>query len=431
MPRLCFVVGWIVLVLGCSPEGGLPDPDPEPEEEGLHGRIQTVDGIEVLELWGTRYEMGYAEGALYCDKMPTLFKEYVLDYLVADYDIPYEVIQLLVENSIELEPGDRDELEGLWDGALDHCEGEDLWVESDYLEDSAGGARDIVFEDLIAANILGDYACSSFTAWGEASASGDSIHARNFDWAIDPGGTFLDQHIVKAYSSEEEGGARYASVTTPGLIGCVSCVTEEAVALTMHNVGGLDATQNTGWKPRMLAAREALAATWQSDDPVGTAEAILEARPQRRGNNLHLSFPVALGGGHGGVVYEYDGASDHSDGQATVRSFGESANLDTSEGVACTNHYIKRTEPPTSGNSYDRIQTLQNGMDQAIPEGGLDANAAHDLIAEVANQYTAHTVIVDTAAREFWVYVAPEPGLPATDADPHVLDLDELFADLP
>ena len=430
MPRLPIVLMLMCMAAGCSPDDDDSASGPD-DEDGLHGRIQTVDGIEVLELWGTRYEMGYAEGALYCDKMPVLFKNYILEYLVADYGVPYEMIQLLVENSVTIEAGDMNELEGIWDGALDHCDQEDLWVESEFLEDSANGAREIVFEDLLGANILGDYGCSSFSVWGEASATGDTIHARNFDWAIDPGGTFLDQHIVKAYASSEEGGARYASLTTPGLIGCVSCVTEEGVALTMHNVGGLDATQSTGLKPRMQAAREALAATYGASDPVAAAEGILEARPQRVGNNLHLSFPTALGNGEGSAVFEYDGASDHADGQATVREGGESAELITLDGVSCTNHYVKRVEPPTEGDSFNRLQTLQAGMDAAVAAGGLDADGAHDLIAQVANQYTAHTVVVDAANREFRVYVAPSVGAPATDAEPHVLDLDQLFEDLP
>ena len=99
--------------------------------------------------------------------------------------------------------------------------------------------------------------------------------------------------------------------------------------------------------------------------------------------------------------------------------------------MSCTNHYVKRVEPPTEGDSFNRLQTLQAGMDAAVAAGGLDADGAHDLIAQVANQYTAHTVVVDAANREFRVYVAPSVGAPATDAEPHVLDLDQLFEDLP
>jgi len=417
----------VVLATGCTPE---TEPPPDTEDDGIHGSIEVVDGREVLSLGGTREEMGYAEGTLYCEKMPVLFKTYVLEYLVADYGVGYELIQMLVENAVEIEPGDLAEMQGIWNGALDTCDPELLTVESEYLEPDANGARELEFEDLVAANILGDFGCSSFTVWGEASATGDTIHARNFDWAIDPGGEFLDQHVVKVYSSEEEGGARFASVMVPGMIGCVSCATEEGASLTMHNVGGLDATQSTGIKPRMLANREALTKTWGAPDPVGAAEELFEARPQRVGNNLHLAYSAAAEG-PGGAVFEYDGASDHADGQATVRVPGEDPGLTTADAIACTNHYVKRTTPPTSGNSFERLATLQAGIDAAVASGGLDAEGARALINEVANHTTAHSVVIDGAAREFRVYVADVTGTPAPTVAPVVIELDQIWSDLP
>ena len=318
-------------------------------------------------------------------------------------------------------------MQGIVDGARDHCPTEDFTVESEYLEESANGSRELTIDDLIASNILGDFGCSSFTVWGEASATGDTIHARNFDWAIDPGGVYLDQHLLKVYDSDEQGGARYASLTVPGLIGCMSCISGDGVGITMHNVGGLSATQSTGIHPRMLATRSALAATWQSGDPAADAEAVLEAALQRVGNNLHLSYPSALGSPGGAVVYEYDGATDHNDGQATVREPGDDPSVSTQEALVVTNHYMKRTDPPADGDSYNRYQTLAAGIGAATGNGGLDADAAHALIDQVANQYTAHSVVIDAAAAELQVFVAPEPGTPATEAAPHVIDLDVLF----
>ncbi len=407
--------------------GPAGDDDDDDADDGVHGRIEEIDGIEVLHLWGTREEMGYAEGALYCHQMPGLFKAYILEYLVADYGVPYEMIQALVENAIALDDGDLAEMEALFQGAEDHCSPEEFLVESEYLEEAANGSRELEFGDLVAANILGDFGCSSFSVWGEASATGDTIHARNFDWAIDPGGVFLEQHILKTYDSSEQGGARYASLTVPGLIGCMSCITAEGRAITMHNVGGLEATQSTGIYPRMLATRAALAATWQSDDPAASAEAVLEAALQRVGNNLHLSYPTGSDSPGGAVVFEYDGATDHEDGQATVREPGYDVDLTTPDAVACTNHYVQRTDPPSEGDSFDRQQTLLTGIDASVAAGGLDADGAHALIAQVANGYTAHSVVVDSAAGVLRVYVAPEPGTPATDAEPHVIDLTALF----
>jgi hypothetical protein len=207
----------------------------------------------------------------------------------------------------------------------------------------------------------------------------------------------------------------------------VSCVNADGAAITMHNVGGLDATQSTGIYPRMLATRAALAEAVGSDDPAAAAEALLEDAPQRVGNNLHMSYPSAAGSPGGAVVFEYDGATDHADGQATVREAGEDTDLATPDAIACTNHYVKRTDPPTEGDSYDRHQTLIAGIDASAGAGGLDADGALALIGEVANEYTAHTVVIDAAAAELRIYVAPETGTPATEATPHVIDLETVF----
>jgi hypothetical protein len=145
------------------------------------------------------------------------------------------------------------------------------------------------------------------------------------------------------------------------------------------------------------------------------------------GNNLHLSYPSAAASPGGAVVFEYDGKMDHPDGQATVRVPGTDADLATPDAIACTNHYLDRTAAPVSGNSYERYQTLAAGIDGAVGAGGLDADAAHALIGQVANGTTAHSVVVDAAAGELRIHVAPQPGTPATDADPHVIDLASIF----
>lgn len=401
-------------------------------DDGLHGRLTEVDGLEVLELWGTREEMGYAEGALLCDRMPGLMKDYILEYLVADYGVPYSLVLALVESSMMLPEGHERELRAMFEAAQEHCTTEEMWVESEYLEPEADGGREVTFEDLYAANVLADYGCSSFTAWGEASATGEAIHARNFDWAIDPGGQFLDQHLLKVYSSEEEGGARFASLTTGGLAGCITCFTEEGVGLTMHNIWeAQDATQATGIHPRMLAARDAVVATWGAADAATSAEAALEAAPQRAGNNLHLSLPLARGDGAGAVVFEFDGATDHADGQVTVREAGFDPDLETGDAITCTNHYLQRSDPPKENDSTQRIATLQAGLDQAAASGGLDVEGARALIEQVSWDATAHSVVMDTAAMELRVYVAPEVGIPAPTTDPAVVDLETLWENLP
>ena len=388
----------------------------------------------MVYLWGTREEIGYAEGALYCDKVAPLFKDYLLEHLVAQYsDYTYDVARAFVLAVTKFDDRDLAEMTAFYQGAVDNCTAEQLTVESDFLEPEADGARVLELEDLMFANAVADFGCSSFTVWGDASATGDTLHGRNFDWAIDPQGTFVQNHVLKVIDSTEE-GARWVSLSVPALSGCITCVTEEGVGLTMHNVGGLPPTSDVDISPRMFAARAALTATYGADDLVGAAEAELEARRQLTGNNLHMSFPMERGDGIGGVVFEYDGASDAPDGQVTVRYPGDDPDESRPDAIVAANHYIKRAPPDTEGNSWERLWSLRNDIDAAAAVGGVTAADARPMLQAVENGYsgiTAHSIVIDTANRTLEVFVAPDAVTAAVETEGYTVDLDELFSELP
>lgn len=407
---------------------------PAAEEEALHGRLDSTGPHPILYLWGSRAEMGYAEGALTCERIAPLFKDYLLEHLVGEYtDYTYDIIRGVVIGSVKYTDADMEELTAFYQGALDHCTEEQLTVESDLLEPQTGGRRMLEFEDLLFANAVADFGCSSFSVWGEASATGDTINGRNFDWAVDPKGTFSQNHMIKVYDSTDE-GARFASLMVPAMLGCVSCVTEEGVALTMHNEGGLEATYNTDISPRMMSARAALAATYGADDVVASAEEVLESRRERTGNNLHLAFPVGRSpGGIGAVVFEYDGNYEHPDGQVTVRRPGEDADLPRTDAIVATNHYMKRRAPSTEGDSYNRAMSLRLGIEATVAEG-IQPDDGRGFLRGVqlaSGGLTVHSVLLDTKNRNWSIFVTPDAVTPAPDAEPDVLNLDELFGGLP
>ncbi len=396
----------------------------------VNGRLETVDGIEVLSMWGTREELGYAEGALLCGRITEFFESYVLDYVVPNSGYNYATLRDLVTLMYQLPEGDERELDALLLGVQERCPAEDLVLTSENLEPAAGGSRDVTFDDLKIGHALADWACSSLTVWGEASATGGTIHARNLDFLQDDDGVILDAHIVKAYMSSEDGGAIWASVSFPGLIGCISCFTEEGSGITMHNVSALGTS--AGAVPRMLAARQALVDSIGASDPVAAAEAALEACPQQVGNNLHFSRHCTASGCAGAVVFEYDGLDSHADAFATVRAPGDvDDGVTTDDAIVCTNHYVKRDTPPTSGGSYDRYQTLVDGVNAGVTAGGLDIAGALALMATTAEQNTGsptvHTVIMDTEAMTLRVYVPDSTSVEAPSATPHVIDLSALF----
>ncbi|MDY0001014.1 MAG: C45 family peptidase [Polyangia bacterium] len=398
-----------------------------------NGRLDQVDGVDVLWLWGTREEMGYAEGALLCGRIRDMFRDYVLDYVVPNSGYDYDLLTSMVAMGYSIPADDARELQAMVLGMQENCPAGDLIVESANLEAAAGGQRELEYNDLVIAHALADWACSSLTVWGEASATGSTLHARNLDFLLDPGGVILEQHLVKVYRSSEDGGVTWASVSFPGLIGCISCFNAEGTGITMHNVSGLDS--ENGAVPRMLAARAALVASVDATDTAVGAESALEVAPQQVGNNLHFSMACDGSDCTGGVVFEYDGLSTHTDGRVTVRAPDDVEDgITTSDAIACTNHYLERTAAPTSGNSYDRYQTLANGINAAVTTGGLDRAGALALMRTTADQGgspTVHTVIMDTASMTLELYVPGEVNTEAPYTQPHVLDLNSLFSRFP
>lgn len=413
------------LLLACSsePTDGLVTPD---AELPYNGALEQQGDRSVLYLWGSRYEMGYAEGALTCDRVGTLFERYLLEELVGEHsDYTYELARLFVLGSTEFDAADLEELTGYWDGANEWCTEEQLTVDSPMLPD---GPRRMEYEDLLFANAIADFGCTSFTVWGDASATGETLAARNFDWAIDESATFTAEHMLKVYDSTDD-GARFASVMVPAMTGCVTCLSDEGLLLTMHNTTGLEADEKLGISPRMLTARAALVATAGADDPVAAADAVLDGRRQLTGNNLHLAMPLARGGGIGGVVFEVDGSGVNADGQSTVRRPGEDTQAPRADVILAANHYAKRRIDLGDDDSNGRIDTLV-GLIGAAP---VSADDAPGFLQAVQNGYdgvTAHSVVWDAASRRLDLFVAPDHDTPALAAEPTMFDMDAVFGRL-
>lgn len=403
----------------------------------VNGVLETVDGLEVMRVWGTREEMGYAEGALLCGRLTEIFEKYALDYAVAGTGVGYETVQAFASTFFTIPEDHERQLRAMLLGMQERCDPEDLIITSDNLEAAAGGSREITYEDLFVAHVLPDYLCTSLTVWGDASATGDTIHGRNLDFLLDPDGVFLDEHMLKVYQSSEEGDATFASLSIPALIGCFTCFSSEGVGFTMHNVGGLTDDTPTGNIPRTLAMRDAIVATIGEADKVAAADAVFDAAPQEMGNNLHMSMPCdGTGGCIGAAVFEYDGNSAHEDGHSTVRLPGDVDDGLTSDMTfVVANHYMLRDTPPTSGNSYDRYQAHVTGInDQLAGDGTVSVEDAVAMLQNTADlntgSPTVHSVVMDASTMTLHVFIAELSGdlTEAPYTTPHEIDLDAIFS---
>jgi hypothetical protein len=205
---------------------------------------ERVDGIHLLKLVGSHYEMGKQHGAMLRDEVrrgPIPYYRTYLERMMgrAGLGALAPLAWTLVQRGI----GDRvarafpdyalDAIRGLADGAqldydelLEGCSLPDslLWVASKVM-----GLRGVgpAMHHRLALGL----GCTSAIAWGDATSDGKLLHARNLDYhGVDcwPSTTAVIFH-------EPDDGLRYVSVGAAGVVmGGVTAMNEAGLTLTVH-----------------------------------------------------------------------------------------------------------------------------------------------------------------------------------------------------
>jgi Acyl-coenzyme A:6-aminopenicillanic acid acyl-transferase len=171
---------------------------------GNSGWLETRDGVRILHVSGSNYEMGYQHGSLLKEEVSQDIRAFL------NYSHESKEYLLSVWNQMqEYIPQDSiDEMHGMADGA------------------------EISFDDLAAANIeiiIGHIvACFGISAWGNATVDGQLYQTRSFDQPLDISdpetGTLVHDNAVLIIRNPENG---YASIA-PSFAG------------SMHGGGGFN-----------------------------------------------------------------------------------------------------------------------------------------------------------------------------------------------
>ncbi len=240
-----------------------------------HGRIDIVNNVRVLKLWGTHEEMGFAQGYLLGEDIMKLVREYLM-LLVTPSE--YENIILPIYRSWMRVP-DRYamEMDGIIAGMT--AAGTDLYV--------SGLQRDITAEDLGVVNSIvdlwhfafkGDLACSSISGFGIGTSTdptipSGTIHCRDMDWGDTTDYLLGKSSLIIAYSPSVPDEQQWFAVTLPGLIGCLSGMNSQGIGATL-DMGNHDVNpgSTSDQVPILLQIRSAL----EDVDPNGDGYANVE-----------------------------------------------------------------------------------------------------------------------------------------------------------
>ena len=180
------------------------------------GWIEERNGITILHLSGTNYEMGYQHGCFLMDEI----RESMRTQLVAFEQSGYSYDKLLEIWNImsDYVPDEyKDEMQGMADGS--GMSFDDICVLT---------TMPAVF------NVLVEDACCEISLWGDATVDGMLYHVRSFDWDLyfdDPvTGTPLYENIVMIVRDPDDGYASLAPELA-GAIGSWHGINEKGIAV--------------------------------------------------------------------------------------------------------------------------------------------------------------------------------------------------------
>ena len=242
--------------------------------------------------------------------------------------------------------------------------------------------------------------CTSFALTGDAAEGGHVILARNFDFEAGP--VFDEKKAV--FIVREEGRIPYASVAWPGLVGALSGMNAEGVALVVH--GGRAGQPKAEGEPvvhtmrevlgRARTTAEAIAILAKKDpmvshmvmiaDPSGDV-AIAERAP---------GAPIFVRRGRGKVPL-----TNHFEGPLAADPKNRAVEAATSTHARRDRlDEILANLPP--GASVERVVSVLRDR-KNVGGGALPLGDRRTLDAVIAT----HSVVMDTTARALWISEGP------------------------
>ena len=363
------------------------------------------DGLPVLYLTGTPFEMGCANGRLTQqlihrqeDSVLALMKQ-VAPWRPLQFVLEFFVTFKNRHMSANITPDLQMEVLGLVTGCPDAHP--DMGPFYNRIL-NYHGAQDISY--MLMNSPLIRRGCTAFGAWGAATAGDHLLSGRNFDWEADP--VFDEDRIV--IIAEPKNGIPFISLAWAGMAGCVSGMNREGISIIVNGAPShLPADAAT---PTCLVAREVLE----------HARNLAEATAIIRKRQVFVSAMFLVGSRADGkfIVVEKTPA------KTAVREPEPNA-----DSLVCANHYLSaelKDDPindtykraDTSLARFDRMTELlrdaTNRLDAAacaailrdrrLPGGRMAGNGHRGSLNPLI---ATHSVVMDLTAGIFWAATPP------------------------
>jgi len=398
-----FVAGWWYIHPARGPKLAI-----NPHEKGY---VETIEGTMVLHLRGTPYEMGYQHGALAKEKAKKVEAGFnqMIERAKREVGLPTFASKLILDVVYRL--------------CMNHIP-ERLQREMEGIADGAGIDLKTIHR-LHAVSEVTERNCSVFAVWGKATKDGKMYFGRNFDWMMDSG--MQEAAALILYEPEEKGMIPFASAGYVGLVGVLSAMNMDGVAI--GQIGAVTRDQSFAGLPLMLMMRRVVEESHNVDD----ATAILTKVKRTVGYNYVVADAKA------NTARAYETCAHHcavfkdNDSQETaeyalpienaVFRADEAMDQTVRSFQTCSKGYPNL---PYGSGSYDH---RYKGMATRIKDsyGKIDSTIALDITKAVAMRGSnLHAVMCNVTDHEVWV--AHAKGAEDAWEQPFIkYDLNELF----
>ncbi|MFH1012928.1 MAG: C45 family peptidase [Thermoplasmatota archaeon] len=234
--RVCFVS--VVLTLTLYP---MVSTEPMVYDPLDGGWLEDIDGVSILHVSGSFYEMGYQQGYLLRDDILENMRAFLDMYAYFDWDYD-DVCEVWTVQEHYLPDEYKQEIQGMADGAgLSY---EEVAVHNTWMG---------VFNHL--------HSCWGASLWGHATADGELLHLRSVDGVNtihDPvTGTGLYENQVIIVRDPDDALASLAPIFAGDILS-IGGFNEQGVAVSELTVIGTDTTFhgiNAGYRMRMVLDR--------------------------------------------------------------------------------------------------------------------------------------------------------------------------------
>lgn len=393
----------------------------------VSGEFQIINGVRVLNLWGTYSDMGYAHGYLLGTEIMDVVNQYMMPMIGAaayqQYALP------LYRQWFDFPDDYLEEVTQIRNGMI--AAGTDLTITQ--------LGRDLTVEDLCVMNCVVDLtqfmstnadmtmACSSVNGWGDGTEIDPYlprglIHCRDLDWSDTASHLLGRKSVIMAYSPSDSRAQAWIAISFPGFVGCLSGMNRDGVGATL-NVGNYKVNPGsaTSMQPICIQLRSALEIQDPNQDGRSDAEDVYDYLDEhaRAPSTIITAFGPSLSDARldpPALVVE----SNHTGIAKRLPSHDPELGPDF---LAATN-YHRLLYTPQSCYRYDQIKARVN------EDRRLTAAEAWSIEQDVHLAWTLQTMLFRPDIREVW-FASTVNATPAPFNTPARLNWGDLFPGTP